>query len=304
MRQVGNLSDQCDAERFAAFLVTQGIADHAEPDADDWAVWVRDEDALDQARSCFQQYQVEPGHERYRGVERSAEAIRREEVQRRLVAQKNLIEMRGRWAESGLRRTPLTMTMIVLSILVTVFGELGKARVGVGGTINQQLTFCAPADLARSAGNPLASLARGEMWRAVTPIFIHLDWLHLAFNMIMFFQFGALVESLRGTVRLGLLILLIAVLSNVAQAVAPEAWGGTPRFGGMSGVVYGLFGYVWIKSTLFPAAGFRISQGTVIVLVGWLILCMTAMSNIANVAHVVGLVVGMIMAYLPSLAKR
>lgn len=304
MRQVGSLSDQRDAERFAAFLVTQGIAAHAEPDASDWTVWVRDEDALDEARDCFQQYRADPDHERYRGVERSAEAIRREEVQRRSSAQKNLIEMRGRWGESGTRRAPLTMTVVMLSILVTVFGDLGKARVGVGGTINQQLMFVAPADLVRSAGNPLASLARGELWRAVTPIFIHLEWIHLIFNMIMFFQFGALIESLRGTVRLALMILLIAILSDVGQAVAPPAWGGTPLFGGMSGVVYGLFGYVWIKSTLFPAMGFRISQGTVVVLIGWLILCMTAMSHIANVAHVVGLIVGMSIAYLPSLVKQ
>ena len=123
--------------------------------------------------------------------------------------------------------------------------------------------------------NPLASLAKGELWRAVTPIFIHLDWLHIVFNMIMFFQFGALIESLKGTVRLGGLILVIAVISNVAQAVGPEAWGGHHAFGGMSGVVYGLFGYVWVKSTFCPEPGFSTSQGTVIILIGWLFLCMT-----------------------------
>jgi GlpG protein len=305
MRQVGIVTDQRDAERFAAYLVTQGIAAHAEPDSLEWAVWVRDEDALESARESFQAFQADPGHARYRGVERDAEAIRRDEVQRRMVAQKNLIEMRGRWKQPAVRRTPLTMTVIVLSILVTVFGGLGKAQVGVGRTINQQLTFCNPADYAQSNKNPLASLARGELWRAVTPIFIHLDWLHIAFNMIMFFQFGALVESLKGTVRLGLMILVIAVISNVSQAIAPPTWGGTPAFGGMSGVVYGLFGYVWIKSMLFPELGFRISQGTVLILIGWLFLCMTpAISNIANVAHVVGLVMGMALAYLPALVKR
>ena len=49
MRQVGSLPDQRDAERFAAYLVTQGIEAHAEQDSRDWAVWVRDEDQLDQA---------------------------------------------------------------------------------------------------------------------------------------------------------------------------------------------------------------------------------------------------------------
>jgi GlpG protein len=301
MRQVGSLPDQREAERFAAYLVTQGIDAHAEQDTHDWAVWVRDEDLLDQARVSLGQFKMDPDDSRYRGVERDAEVIRREEFHRRAAAQKNLIEMRGRWRLPTAGRSPLTMTVIAMSILVTVFGGLGKAQVGIGKSINQQLCFCAPADYVASNKNPLASLAKGELWRAVTPIFIHLDWLHIAFNMIMFFQFGALIESLKGTVRLGGLILAIAVISNVAQAVGPEAWGGTPAFGGMSGVIYGLFGYVWIKSTFCPEPGFRTSQGTVVILLGWLFLCMTgAIGPIANIAHVVGLVIGMVVAYVPS----
>ena len=81
--------------------------------------------------------------------------------------------------------------------------------------------------------------------------------------------------------------------------------GGAPAFGGMSGVVYGLFGYVWIKSTFCPEPGFATSQGTVIILLGWLFLCMTgAIGPIANIAHVVGLVVGMAVAYVPSFWRR
>ena len=48
-----------------------------------------------------------------------------------------------------------------------------------------------------------SSLAKGELWRVITPIFGHFDGLHLIFNMIMFFQFGALIESLKGTAWLG-----------------------------------------------------------------------------------------------------
>ena len=79
MRQVGSLPDQREAERFAAYLVTQGIDAHAEQDTDAWAVWVRDEDCLDQARRRLNQFKIDPDDSRYRGVERNAEAIRREE---------------------------------------------------------------------------------------------------------------------------------------------------------------------------------------------------------------------------------
>lgn len=305
MRQVGSLPNQREAERFSAYLVTQGIDAHAEQDTHEWAVWVRDEDRIEQARQSLEHFRVDPEDNRYRGVERDAEVIRRGELQRRMSAQKNVVEMRGRWLQPTIRKTPLTITVIVLSVVVTVFGNFGEAQRGIGQTMNQQLWFCAPADFVASDGNGLASLAKGELWRAITPIFVHLFPLHIVFNMIWFFQFGALIESLKGTVRLGLFILLIAVISNVAQAVAPPEWGGTHAFGGMSGVVYGLFGYTWVKSAFAREPGFNISQGTVIVMIGWLFLCMTpVIPRVANVAHVVGLVVGMVLAYAPSFWKR
>ena len=218
-----------------------------------------------------------------------------------LAAQRNTVEMRGRWNRPAVGRAPLTVTAIVLSVLVTVFGGMGKAQEGIGKSINERLCFCAPADYLNSNENALASLAHGELWRIVTPIFIHLDWHHIIFNMIMFFQFGALIESLKGSVRLGGLMLAIAVVSNVAQAVGPDAWGGTPMFGGMSGVVYGLFGYVWVKSMFHPEPGFSLSQGTVVIMIGWLFLCMTGtVGLVANIVHVVGLVVGMTVGYVPS----
>jgi GlpG protein len=123
--------------------------------------------------------------------------------------------------------------------------------------------------------------------------------------MIWFFQLGRMIEALRGTVRLAIFILLIAVLSCVAQAIAPSAWGGTPRFGGMSGVVYGLFGYAWMKSIFDTQPGFYLGQSTVIIMLGWLFLCMTpAIPNVANVAHVVGLIAGIATGYLPTLLKH
>ncbi len=91
------------------------------------------------------------------------------------------------------------MTMIVLSILVTVFGDMGKARRGHRQELSMSSSgFCARTDFVAVGGNALASLAKGELWRTVTPIFIHLDSLHIIFNMIMFFQFGALGRVAQG----------------------------------------------------------------------------------------------------------
>ena len=299
MRQIGTLSNEQDAERFAAYLVTQGIDSHAEPNTDDWGIWVRDENAVEPAREAFAQFRLDPQDRRYRGVERQAEIVRREAVQQRMAAQKNVIEMRGQWKSSITQRAPLTMTMIALAVLVSLLGGFGRAKKGIGATINEELSFVTLEDYRKAGDSPLASLTKGELWRAVTPIFIHLDLMHLAFNMIMFYQFGRLVESLHSTVIFALGILAIAIISNVAQGIAPQELGGSPFFGGMSGVVYGLFGYAWMRSKFDPQPGFFLSPMTVIILMGWLFLCMTgAVGNVANVAHVTGLLVGGVCGFL------
>ena len=74
----------------------------------------------------------------------------------------------------------------------------------------------------------------GEVWRFVTPAFIHFGFLHILFNMMWLYNLGMTVEFIRGTGRFVLLCVVIAVTSNVAQLF----WSG-PAFGGMSGVVCG-----------------------------------------------------------------
>ena len=89
----------------------------------------------------------------------------------------------------------------------------------------------------------LPEVRRGEVWRLVTPIFIHLNLLHIFFNMIWTRDLGTAIEIRRGSLRYVGLVLFCAVVSNYAQNVITG-----PGFGGMSGVGYGLFGYIFIKA--------------------------------------------------------
>ena len=126
------------------------------------------------------------------------------------------------------------------------------------------------------------------------------------FNMYMLFHLGAAVETQRGWWRFALLILVIAVVSNLGEyflgyqlnltdSRALSA-GMNPYFGGMSGVVYGIFGYIWMKSRHDPQSGFHLDQMTVVILLGWFVACFF-MTGIANGAHGFGLAVGMIIGY-------
>ncbi len=141
-------------------------------------------------------------------------------------------------------------------------------------------------------GLVLAHAWEKEPWRIITPIFLHFSIWHILFNMMWLVQLGQVIETLRGSVRFALMVLVIAVVSNVGQFL----WTGSPYFGGMSGVVYGLFGYVWMKSWYEKSSGFYVTQNMVFWMIGWYVICLTGyIGPVANAVHGFGLVVGVIL---------
>jgi GlpG protein len=122
----------------------------------------------------------------------------------------------------------------------------------------------------------------------------------------MFYQFGRLVELRRGWWRFLVLVLTIAVVSNFAEywladfkdwsqgVIQPNQY-----FLGMSGVIYGLFGYAWMRGKFDPASRMQLHPQTVFILMLWLIICLTGFMPIANIAHVFGLLTGMLIGWAP-----
>jgi GlpG protein len=143
----------------------------------------------------------------------------------------------------------------------------------------------------------LERILSGQVWRLVTPIFLHFGIPHILFNAWAIILEGTLIETRRSSFRLGVLVLVSAVLSNLGQYAFMDKFdpSGLHGFGGLSGVSYALFGYVWMKSQYEPEQGMILHPNTIMFALLWLVLCMTgAMGPIANAAHVVGLVVGMV----------
>ena len=147
----------------------------------------------------------------------------------------------------------------------------------------------------REHGNGLQDIADGEVWRLFTPVIMHGSPIHIFFNMWMLAQLGTLIEIRRGSLRLGVLILISAGVSNFAQYLWMEhSDPGEPQFFlGMSGVVYAFFGYIWMKGIYEPEQGMILHPNTVGIMLVWLVLCMTgSIGSIANAAHFMGLAVG------------
>jgi len=82
--------------------------------------------------------------------------------------------------------------------------------------------------------------------------------------------------------------LSIGIMSNIIQYLSSG-----PAFGGMSGVVYGLLGYTWIRS-LQVKSGYQLPKSIVILMLAWLALGYTGwIGPIGNEAHLSGLIFGM-----------
>jgi GlpG protein len=81
----------------------------------------------------------------------------------------------------------------------------------------------------------------------------------------------------------------------------------------LSGVAYGLFGYMFIKVRYDNTERYLLSQGTTILLLLWFAVCIAAEFppldqmlgfSVANSAHAVGFFLGMAIAYVPVALRR
>ena len=302
MRQVGTLPNEQQARRFVDYLTTLKIDSQAEEDDDEWLIWALDEEHVADAQAEYREFISNPEDQRYLNVAMEAETLRREKLERQRAAAKNVVEMRGQWKVGKARRAPLTF-MIMAAAIVAFF--LTNWTMDWTQPTTQFLAFAPPLEVEEAGGDidAFANIKLGEIWRLVTPIFLHGNIWHIFFNVYMLYYFGTQMENRRGWVRLLLFVVIAAAFSNSAEALANiSEWEAQypTRFGGMSGVNYALFGYIWMQARFLPKSGFHISQLTIIILVGWFFACFTGwVGSIANAAHGAGLFFGIVIGYLP-----
>ncbi len=317
MRLIGVINDSKQAQQLSAFLLTEGIENRVDHSSDSKSeVWVKDEDKFKAALEEFQRHQSNPNDARYISAIDSAIKLEKEKQRKARAIQKNIVKVK----HSNTQNTgPVVKTIIWLSIIVAVLTNFGD-RNSLEKSANRALQFVAvdkplSTELTTQYGFNtddlnvrLASLKRGEFWRLVTPIFIHYGLMHVGFNLFMFWQFGRLIERRYGSMWLAILILLCAVLSNFAQGVVPDRLGGSAahylqsgilisNFGGLSGVVFGLFGFILIKQSIDATSGFFLPQSTVTFLLVYMVFCMTPLApqiglHVANWAHGIGFLMG------------
>ena len=189
-----------------------------------------------------------------------------------------------RWLVS-LRRSPVTGVILILCTLI-----FGASLVGLFQPIATALMIM-----------PLGNLLQNhEWWRLLGPAFIHFSVLHFIFNLLWWSMLGSQVERKFGSSFIIILFVVTALVSNLAQLMVSG-----PNFGGLSGVVYGLVGFVWITGWLRPQWGLYLPKAIVGFMLVWLLLGFADVLwvNMANAAHTAGLMSGCVMAWLLTLGS-
>lgn len=129
-------------------------------------------------------------------------------------------------------------------------------------------------------------------WTLITYMFVHSDFNHIFWNMVVFFFFGPELERRVGESK----FLRIYILSGIVAALGQMLISGGTMMGA-SGAIFGVLGCLAIiapeiRILLFFVIPMSI-RGAVVLFALIDFLSMSSADNIAHMAHIVGLLVGL-----------
>ncbi|WP_141433277.1 rhomboid family intramembrane serine protease [Bacillus sp. 03113] len=138
-------------------------------------------------------------------------------------------------------------------------------------------------------------ILHGELWRIVTPIFMHSGFPHVLFNSFSLILFGPALERMLGKSRFLFLYLLTGILANVATFFFNPL---TFVHVGSSGAIFGLFGFyvaiVVLKKELISRGNAQIIL--TVTIIGLIMTFIQPQINIT--AHIFGFLAGLVIGII------
>ena len=265
MIQLTQFTNPRMAQAFVDYMATHGVALHIKQE-EQFILLLEDETKREMVENELEQFVRDPFHPRYQAASWQSGRTDSKIHYQRASLLANLRQRAG----------PLTITLGIACIAVYVLMQIVGDRF--------MLSWLAW----RMDGGQFS-----QPWRYFTHILLHFSLLHLVFNLLWWWYIGGAVEKRLGTGKLFVITLISALLSGWMQARFGGVW-----FGGLSGVVYALMGYAWLRGERDPDSGIFLERGLMAFAMLWLVIGYFGAFGlaIANAAHVTGLVVGLAMA--------
>lgn len=131
----------------------------------------------------------------------------------------------------------------------------------------------------------------GAYWAYLTSCFVHGDILHLYFNLYWLFILGRPFEREYGFVKSCVFFVCMAVITSGLEFRISEDTGI-----GLSGVIYGMFAFMWATKSQYQSFEKLITPRLVNLFITWLLACfvltLLRVWQVGNVAHLTGLIFG------------
>ena len=276
MRPIGQLETEEQARTFADYLFLRDVATQIEPaKGGAWGIWVVDEERVDESKALLSRFRSMPDAEEF--YQASAAAAERRRGEEKVIRKEEKFLKRAAALPRRMGGGGLTMVLLILCVVAALATKLGQDPAWTHWLLIS-----------------MEKVSVGQLWRLFTPVFLHFSLWHLLFNLLWLQDLGAVLEVKIGTWRFLAVVAGVALVSNLAQYAA-----GGAGFGGMSGVVYGVFGYLWIRGKRDFRFGLTIAPMTSGLLLVFLALGIFGLLGpTANAAHFSGLLVGGALGWL------
>ena len=191
-----------------------------------------------------------------------------------------------------LKKRPVTFGLLIITVLVFMGIQIFR----FGNSTSSQTIF----EFGGLYGYYVI-FDPSQLWRLLTPIFVHIGWQHFLFNIFALYVVGQLAEQIWGSWRFLLLYLLSGIMGNIfTLLLTPDvvaAGASTSIFGVFAAItVVGYFGHnPYLK---------QLGQSYQALIVVNLIFNLF-MPNVGIVGHIGGLVGGLLAAvFLPTVIEK
>ncbi len=260
------------AQAYIDYMACQGIDVKMAAEGEGHVcLWLIDEHRYHQARNELDLFLADPTHSRY--AQASWQRSELHGLQNIRFHYRSTSFGKMLTAKAGV----LTLAVMLLCAVLFIFKLLGYGQ-----------------DVFNWVHFPAINTQTWQVWRWFTPALFHFSVLHIVFNLLWWWQLGGDVEK-----RLGSGKLLLIFLSSAAGSGIAQYWVDGPNFGGLSGVVYALVGYLWILGWKRPELGLSISRPILGFMLVWLMIgYVQPIMAIANTAHLAGLICGVGLAVI------
>jgi len=260
------------AQAFIDYMASRHISIQMSPEGEGRvALWLIDAQHQVETEAELNRFLSEPNHKRYQAASWDVAETRKSQFHYHTPSFLSMIK-----AKAG----SVTLSIMLLCVMIFALQQLGFNQ-----QIFQMLHF------------PALDGQQWQLWRWLSHAVLHFSVMHIAFNILWWWQLGGDIEKKLG----GLKLLQIFAISS-ALSGAGQYWVEGANFGGLSGVVYALVGYLWVVSTKAPQLGLTIPRQIVGFMLIWLVLgYMQPFMAIANTAHLAGLIAGVGIGWIDSM---